>query len=340
MRIVIAALVAGALLASVPGCGGGGTDTESVAATQARERRRQEREELHLHKLEIKLQKEKERQVIEEQHAKLQAATREAEEPPTKAGGSAPSQLSGFSRLEASLPGAVGVAIGPPGSPPAATAGNLTVGSAWSTSKVPVVMRVLQETGGPAGLSATQSDEVRRALTLSDNEAALALFGDLEASHGGAEGAAAAVDEVLAEAGDTATRVSSVGREGFTPFGQTEWSVALQEQFMSMLSADCVGSPESAEYVLGLMGEVSSDSWGLGSAGVPARWKGGWGPGTDGRYLVRQMGILEVGGGEAVVALAALPDDGSFETGQSMATSLAQFLAEKAPQYAASPSGC
>lgn len=340
VRIVTAVLVAGALLASAPGCGGSGTDTESVAAVQARERLNEARRELHIQKLEKELQIQRSKRIVERERAKLQPATREAEEPPSTAGSSAPSQLSGFSQLEASLPGEVGAAIGPPGSPPAATAGDLTTGSAWSTSKVPVVMRVLQETGGPSGLSSTQADEVRRALTLSDNEAALALFGDLEAAHGGAGGAAAAVDEVLAEAGDTTTRVSSVGRDGFTPFGQTEWAVSLQEQFMSMLAAGCVGSPESDEYVLGLMGEVSSDTWGLGSSGLPARWKGGWGPGSDGRYLVRQMGVLEVEGQEAVVALAALPDDGSFETGQSMATSLAQFLAKQAPQYAGSPSGC
>ncbi|HSS34445.1 MAG TPA: hypothetical protein VLL27_14310 [Solirubrobacterales bacterium] len=339
-RIVIAALIVGALLVGVPGCGGSGTDTQSVAAVQARERLEDARRELHVQKLEEELQQvQRSKRIVERERAKLQPVTREAEEPADS--GSAPaSGLSGFSQLEASLPGEVGVAIGPPGSPPAATGGSLTTGSAWSTSKVPVVMRVLAETGGPDGLSATQQDEVRRALTLSDNEAALALFGDLEASHGGAGGAAAAVDEVLAEAGDTATQVSSVGRDGFTPFGQTEWSLALQEQFMSMLAAGCVGSPESAEYVLGLMGEVSSDTWGLGSAGLPARWKGGWGPGTDGRYLTRQMGILEVEGREAIVTLAALPEDGSFETGQSMATSLAQFLAKQAPKYAGTPSGC
>jgi hypothetical protein len=108
----------------------------------------------------------------------------------------------------------------------------------------------------------------------------------------------------------------------------------------SELAAGCIGGPESTEYVLGLMGEVGSDSWGLGSAGLPARWKGGWGPGTDGRYLARQTGVMEVGSQEAVVALAALPDNGSFETAQSMATSLAQFLAEQAPQFAGTPSGC
>jgi hypothetical protein len=339
MRLVLAALVVGVFLASLPGCGGSGPDTASIAAAEARQDLRELKEARHLERLKRELQKERARKTIEEQHAKLQAATRHEEEPPG-APSASPSQLSGFGELEASLPGEVGVAIGPPGAPPAATAGSFTIGSAWSTSKVPVVMRVLAETGGPSGLSSTQSDEVRRALTLSDNEAALALFGDLESAHGGAEGAAAAVDEVLAEAGDTTTQVSSVGRDGFTPFGQTQWSVALQEQFMSALAAGCIGGPESTEYVLGLMGEVSSDSWGLGSAGLPARWKGGWGPGTDGRYLTRQMGVMEVGGQEAVVALAALPDDGSFETGQSMATSLAQFLAEQAPRFAGSPGGC
>jgi hypothetical protein len=248
--------------------------------------------------------------------------------------------LGGFDELERSLPGQVGLAIGPPGSGPAATAGSLTTGSAWSTSKVPVVLRVLQEVGGPAGLSSAQQEEARRALTLSDNDAALALFADLEAAYGGAAGAAAAVTEVLAEAGDTTTQVSSVGREGFTPFGQTEWSLELQELFMSRLIAGCIGSPASSEYVLGLMGEVSSDTWGLGSTGLPARWKGGWGPGLDGRYLVRQMGVLEVGGQEAVVALAALPDDGTFETGQSMATSVAQWAAERAANFAGSTGNC
>lgn len=69
---------------------------------------------------------------------------------------------------------------------------------------------------------------------------------------------------------------------------------------MSRLAAGCVGEQESAELVLGLMGEVTSDTWGLGATGLHAQWKGGWGPGTDGRYLARQMGILHLGGEEAV----------------------------------------
>ena len=176
--------------------------------------------------------------------------------------------------------------------------------------------------------------------TLSDNEAAAALFADLERAHGGLAGASATVGEVLREAGDGTTEVSTRGRDGFSTYGQTDWSLPNQQLFMSKLAAKCIGSTESDEYVLSLMGEVSSDDWGLGSAGLPARWKGGWGPGTDGRYLVRQMGILEVGGKEAVVTLAAIPSNGQFETAEQMATTIAQWLAGQAPRHAAEPSGC
>ena len=89
-------------------------------------------------------------------------------------------------------------------------------------------------------------------------------------------GASAAVGEVLREAGDSSTQISTQGRDGFSTYGQTEWSLANQQQFVGALAAGCVGSQESREYVLGLMGEVSSDTWGPGSAGLPARWKGGW----------------------------------------------------------------
>ncbi len=245
-----------------------------------------------------------------------------------------------FDQLASELDGQIGASIGPPGSIEAVNFGNLRSGSAWSTSKVPIALRVLQDAGGPRGLGASRASEIRAALTLSDNEAAAALFRSLEDSHGGLVGASAAVGEVLREAGDTDTQISTKGRGEFSTYGQTDWSLANQQGFMSALAARCVGSPESSDYVLGLMGEVSSDSWGLGSSGLPAAWKGGWGPGTDGGYLVRQMGVLYIGNKEAVVTLAALPADGQFATGESMATAVAQWLAGQAPRYAAAPSGC
>jgi hypothetical protein len=247
---------------------------------------------------------------------------------------------SGFDRVAAGLDGEVGAVIGPPGSSEATSFGSLQSGSAWSTSKVPIALRVLEDAGGPSGLSSAQAEEMRSALTLSDNDAAAALFADLERGHGGLVGASAAVEEVLREGGDASTRISTQGRGEFSTYGQTEWPLTDQQRFMGSLAAGCVGGAESSEYVLGLMGEVSSDTWGLGSAGLPARWKGGWGPGVDGGYLVRQMGVLYVGDKEAVVTLAALPADGQFATGEAMATAVAQWLAEQAPGYAASPSGC
>lgn len=331
--MALACLVAlvGGLALMLLGCGGSSNDTKADT-NRALLKRQEAAQNRKLQILKAELQLEKERKAIREAHAELSESPPEAEE--------ALSHLAGFEALEESLSGQVGVAIGPPDGNSTASAGTLQTGAAWSTSKIPVVLRVLEDAGGPSGLTSEQADEIRRALTLSDNEAALALFADLERTYGGPDGAAAAVDEVLREAGDSTTHVSSEGRDGFTPFGQTEWSLVLQEQFMSRLAAGCIGSPASTEYVLGLMGEVSSDTWGLGSAGLPALWKGGWGPEADGRYLARQMGLLFVDGKEAVVVLAALPEDGQFATAESMATSLAQWLAKQAPKYAAAPPGC
>lgn len=247
---------------------------------------------------------------------------------------------SSFNRLARELNGEVGVVIGPPGSTEAASFGSLQSGSAWSTSKVPIALRVLQDVGGPSGLSTTQVDEMRSALTLSDNDAAAALFGNLENRHGGLVGASTAVTEMLREGGDASTQISTQGRGEFSTYGQTDWSLANQQRFMSALAAGCVGSSESSDYVIDLMDKVSSDTWGLGSSGLPATWKGGWGPEIGGGYLVRQMGILYVGDKEAVVTLAALPTDGQFATGESMATAVAQWLAKRALRYAGTPSGC
>lgn len=336
MRRLLFVLVLLSAIGVVAGCGDSGSSRDSSIERELHQLEAAKRAR-KLTELKRELQAEKARKAREKI---LETPASPAEPKPQGSPSVSSGGLAGFDGLENSLPGQIGLAIGPPGSGPAASAGSLTTGSAWSTSKVPVALRVLQETGGPSGLSSSEEAEIRAALTASDNNAALALFADLERSHGGPTGAAAAVDEVLAEAGDTTTHISSVGRDGFTPFGQTEWSLQLQELFMSRLAAGCVGAPASSEYVLNLMGEVSSDTWGLGSTGLPARWKGGWGPGTDGRYLVRQMGVLEVEGGEAVIALAALPDDGSFETGQSMATSIAQWAAEHASQFAGSTGSC
>jgi hypothetical protein len=64
--------------------------------------------------------------------------------------------------------------------------------------------------------------------------------------------------------------------------------------------------------------------WGLGVLGDDVELKGGWGPDLDGRHLVRQIGIV----GSHAVALAAAPQDGSFESGTAMLDRLAEWFGE------------
>ncbi len=152
---------------------------------------------------------------------------------------------------------------------------------------------------------------------MSDNDAALALWARL-----GPPGvAAAAVEDVLALAGDTSSRVETrILRQGFTPFGQTEWSLAAQVQLMAALPS----LPHADSVRARMRRVVPEQRWGLGTLGDDVELKGGWGPDPDGRRLVRQMGIV----GPLAVALAALPAEGSFESGTAMLNRIARWLGE------------
>lgn len=235
---------------------------------------------------------------------------------------------SAISSMLAGLPGRSGLVVGAPGGDgPRLSGGDLSSIDAWSTIKVPISERILADAGGPNGITETQRNNINAAITLSDNAAAASLFSDLESTHGGLEGASEAVGKMLREAGDDETVISTVGRDSFTTYGQTDWSLSEQNKYMAALAGGCISDKASRKYLFDQMSRVTSDTWGLGSAGVPAKWKGGWGPGNDGKYLVRQMGTMEIGGEEAAVTLAAIPDDGSFESGQAMATEIASWAA-------------
>jgi len=244
-----------------------------------------------------------------------------------------------FDAFAERLGGEAGITVGVPGDPEAEQLGSLTTGSAWSTIKVAIAARVLEQVGGPDGLSAEQEGLIRSALTASDNAAADELFASLG---GGDSQAAGATGEVLAEAGDTTTQVSAQGRDGFSPYGQTEWPLVEQHRFMARLAGGCLGDAAGSEYLLSLMGDVVPDQrWGLGSAGAEsARFKGGWGPGTDGRYLVRQMGVVEFDGKEVVVTLATVAPDGQFASGTQALTKLAGWVAENVDTRGATPARC
>jgi hypothetical protein len=225
-----------------------------------------------------------------------------------------------FERLSARLDGREGVAIAPIGQPAEAEQiGALSTGVAWSTAKVPVALAAVEAgVGSPADL--------RAALTASDNAVAERLWTAL------GEGAAAAATAQLRAFGDDETMVEARRlREGFTAFGQTDWSLAAQARFMSGLG--CAGESQ----VVRLMGEVvPAQRWGLGNL-AEARFKGGWGPGrspgaADG-WLERQLGLVSLGDGELAVAIAT--DAPSHELAINNLDEIARWLADtmqSAPQ--------
>lgn len=212
------------------------------------------------------------------------------------------------------------------GSTPA-RAGDVGSPYAWSSIKPVIVATLLKLEGGPDGLGAEQQARVRAALTASDNDAAMALFQAIAARTGGVGGAADAMTRLLRAAGDRRTRVSTVGRGDFSPYGQTLWEPAAQVRFMSALARGCLLDRGSTAYLLGVMNEViPAQRWGFGTLRSVTALKGGWGPDPDGRYLVRQVGLTDATRGEPVAFAAAVrPADGSFETGTRILEAVAAW---------------
>ncbi|WP_284853810.1 hypothetical protein [Corynebacterium sp. MSK072] len=192
-------------------------------------------------------------------------------------------------------------------------AGRTTPETAWSTSKVPVLIAAHR-----AGLIGP--DVVTSAITYSNNEAAQSAWDAL----GGSAQAAQAAQQVLAEAGDTTTQVQSqVTRPEFSAFGQTQWSVGDQAAFMAKLR--CVNG---AEPILTAMSTPDpAQSYGLRNL-EGAALKSGWGPDTAGGYDVRQMGLATIGGREVAVALIASAPDGQYASAQPLLSGMALDLSK------------
>lgn len=187
---------------------------------------------------------------------------------------------------------------------------------AWSTIKVPLAISALEH-GTPGGDAL-----VERAVTASDNEAGMALWRAL----GPPEEAARSVDEVLAAYRSAGTRTQSeVTRQGFSPFGQTVWTVQDQARFASRLA--CAPSSSGAGAVRQAMGRViAGHRWGLAPL-EGAHVKGGWGPGADGGYVVRQFGDALVEGRRYALAVSARAEDGGYANGTSDLSELVQWWA-------------
>ncbi|MFW0796251.1 hypothetical protein AAFP30_20730 [Gordonia sp. CPCC 205515] len=219
--------------------------------------------------------------------------------------------------LRRSLPGQVGVAVVPVNSDRAISLGSLRTGRAWSTLKVPVSLAA-QRKYGPA-----VAERENKALTLSDNDAAGALWGSL----GGGRVSVDAVTKVLREGHDTRTHVSSEADRPASYPGYTQWALTDQARFGAHLP--CMAGSET---VIRLMSSVApNQNWGATKLGHPeavTAVKGGWGPATDKSpgYLVRQLAIITTNRGQVAVSMAAVPRSGRFEDGTKMLNRLGAWL--------------
>ena len=190
--------------------------------------------------------------------------------------------------------------------------GDLVIGKAWSTMKVPLAIAALEDEQSPK-----VTDLMIAAITESDNSAAEKIW----ASLGDPETAARKVEEVLRQTGDPTRVESKKVRPEFTAFGQSDWALVNQARFISY--AACQNRDEP---ILNLMSQIEPDQrWGLGTL-TNSRFKGGWGPSPTGQYLVRQMGLLTTPAGQIAVAVAAQPISGSFDDGTRDLTEISNWL--------------
>lgn len=239
----------------------------------------------------------------------------------------APDARASFAALTTGLPGRVELAVTPLGAGRREVLGYDEAAHGWSTTKVPVLVALLRARGA-GGLTSQEHAWAQSAITESNNESVLALFGDLKRLKGGLVGASQYMESLLRTSGDNETVVTTAAppQSAVTTFGQTEWRPGEAVKFFRALALGCLLPQSETNYVLGLMENIEpSERWGLGSAGFGSvAFKGGWGPESS-DYLVRQSGIVDPGSssGVAVAIVAFAP---SFAAGTEMLTSTASWL--------------
>ena len=220
----------------------------------------------------------------------------------------------GFGAVAAQVGVPVGVALAPVGrgdSRPIMLGDN-TPQVAWSTIKVPLAVAAERQNGPSTAES--------NAIINSDNASAEALWSSL----GSDAVAARKVTAVLREGGDTQSTVPAQRlRAGFTVFGQTVWTLPAAATFTAHLP--CM--PGTA-HVVSLMGQVAGNQqWGIEVMSTPRSTavKGGWGPGVDGSYLVRQIGLITFSDGrQTAVAMSAA--GGSMSGGIAALNAIGNWL--------------
>ncbi|TDB85124.1 hypothetical protein E1264_22315 [Actinomadura sp. KC216] len=163
-----------------------------------------------------------------------------------------------------------------------------------SIVKVDIVMSLLlkaQRRNRP--LTSTEKGLAERAITLSDNGAATALWHAI----GGATGLAAANEKL-------GLRDTDPGPGG--AWGSTTTSAADQIRLLTaLISPESPLGPGARRYVRHLMRDVAPDqAWGVSAAGTEAEVKNGWLPRDvhGGRWTVNSIGIVRDSGHRYLIA--------------------------------------
>nr|WP_245551746.1 hypothetical protein [Gordonia hirsuta] len=242
---------------------------------------------------------------------------------PAGSRGNAAKLTAAFETLRPTLSQPVGISIAPVGGGAVISLGDQAPRVAWSTIKVPLALAAERQNG----VSGAETG----AIVSSDNAAAEQLWSSL----GSPENAAAAVEAVLREGGDKNTTVPSERlRPEFSIFGQTQWSLNDAAVFTAHLP--CL---PGAGHVVELMGQVAANQqWGLEVIENRATAvKGGWGPASDGSYLVRQIGLLtRKDGSQTAFALSTFAAGSTLDTGIAALNQAGRWIGT---QLAALPAG-
>ena len=146
-----------------------------------------------------------------------------------------------FARLSATLPGDIELAVAPLGEGSTKILGADVPAHGWSTTKVPVLVALLKARG-TRGLTAQENLLAHSAITESNNESILALFGYLEGIEGGLDGASAYMQQLFRLSGDDETVVATASPPAgaVTTFGQTEWRPSEAVKFFRALANGCL----------------------------------------------------------------------------------------------------
>jgi len=227
----------------------------------------------------------------------------------------------------------VGMAAAAMGQEASFTAGDWTGGEAWSTIKVPLAIAASRAQITPVisnGKDRYPKDYGRcrdrldlataidQAIVVSDNCAAWQLWEGL-----GGDGitAAAAVDAVLRDGGDQATKVVAVGDGLRLTSGMTVWSLADQATFTAHLPHLDGAGPVMAAMARNGADQGNTD---MGLTIFPGAYtKAGWGDAPPGGPVSRQMGIIPVGNG--LCSAVAIGTDQAIEATETL-TALARAI--------------